>query len=415
MLGFSSSYARPRRVSSEQSVDLLVVGAGVTGVAVARALALRAPRLSIAVVEKEAGVARHTSGRNSGVAHAGFNPRPGTLKARFCVEGNRRIRAFCRERGVPVRDVGTLVVARSADEAGALEELRWRGEANDVPDLRLLSARELGAREPNVRGCAALLAPTGAVLDAQAYVEALARDAQERGVTFAFGTRVLGVETAGSGFRVLASDASFRCGHLVNAAGLQADRLAHHMGAGREFTIVPFRGEYHRVAERKANLVRAMVYPLPDPDHPFLGIHLTPTAGGQLRIGPNAVLALGRESYRPWQVHPGDVLALASDPRAWRLLTPSFVRTAVGQLRTSLSRHAFLREASTLVRGLELADLEGRFPAGNRAQLVDRRGRLVDDLVVERDGTTLHILNVVSPGLTCSLPFADHLVDTFPD
>src|SRR5262252_810936 len=177
--------------------DLLIIGGGVTGVAVARALAAKTPRLRIGLVEKEPGVARHTSGRNSGVAHAGFNPKPGTLKARLCVEGNRRLRAFCRERGVAVRDVGTLVVARTDDERAGLEELHRRGQANGVPDLRLLGQAELRSDEPNVRGCAAMLAPTGAVVDSRRYVEALAAEARDRGVVFHLGERVLRLEKIG--------------------------------------------------------------------------------------------------------------------------------------------------------------------------------------------------------------------------
>jgi L-2-hydroxyglutarate oxidase len=333
------------------------------------------------------------------------------LKARLCVEGNRRIRDFCREHNVPLREVGTLVVARSEAERPGLEELHRRGQANGVAGLRVLTGGELRAREPNARGCAALVAPTGAVLDSRCYVEALADEARGRGVVFHFGRRAERIEKRAGGHTV----DGLRCRTLVNAAGLYADRIAHQLGAGGEYAILPFRGEYYRVRDAKAGLVRAMVYPVPDPDYPFLGIHWTPTADGGLKVGPNAVLALGREAYRRFQVDLRETLAMATDLRAWRLVTPSFLRLAARHLRTSLSRRAFLAEASTLVQGFALEDFESGPPPGNRAQLVDRRGRLVDDLVIERDGDTLHILNVVSPGLTCSLPFADHVASLLLD
>jgi len=392
--------------------DALIIGAGVTGVAIARALALKNPNWQIAVVEKEAAVACHTSGRNSGVVHPGFNPKPGSLKAQFCVEGNRRLREFCHAVGVPFRDVGMLVIARSSNEIGTLEELCRRGQANGVPGLKMFSKGELKRQEPYVRGCAALYAPTGAIVDSRLYVQALAQEASQRGVSFFFGHHVRHIEKSAIGYTVYSNRQQFQCAYLINAAGLYADHIAHRLGVGLDYTVLPFRGEYYKIAERKARLVRHLVYPAPNLHFPFLGIHFTPTVDGKLKVGPNAVLALGREAYTNTQINLRETLAMLVDRRTWRLLqNREFRHVAVHSLRTSLSQRAFFEEASTLVEGLEEADLEQGPLPGIRAQLIDRAGRLVDDMIIERSANSLHILNVVSPGLTCSLPFAEHIVD----
>lgn len=393
-------------VPKAEVYDVLIIGAGVTGVAIAWTLARRKPRLKLAVLEKEDGVARHTSGRNSGVVHAGFNPKPGSLKARFCMEGNRLIHEVCASMGVPLRNVGTLVVARTQGEGAILEELYRRGEANGVPELQLLGKKELVSREPHVRGGAALFAPTGSVIDSRRFVEALAEEA--RGVCFRFEQRVRSIEERSSFYRILTDRGEFQSQYLINAAGLYADLIAHMLGVGTEYTILPFRGEYYYV--RKSHLVKAMVYPVPDLRYPFLGIHFTPTAYGELKVGPNAVLALGRESYRNLQIHLGETLSMAWDRRIWKLWNSDFLRMASQHLWTSLSKRAFLKEANQLVEGLEMKDLIKGPPPGNRAQLVDAHGQLIDDLVVERQETAIHILNVVSPGFTCALPFAEYVV-----
>lgn len=390
--------------------DVIIIGAGVVGVAVARSLAHARSHYKIAVLEKEDGVARHTSGRNSGVVHPGFNPKPGTLKARFCVEGNQRIREFCQRTRVPFKQVGLLVVARTSAEINTLEELYRRGQLNGVPHLRILSQDELAKKEPYVKGCAALYAPSGAILDSRQFVEALAHEAQRLGVTFSFGQRVQRLEKHSSGYRLHTNHHIFECDFLINAAGLYADHIAHMMRVGLEYTILPFRGEYYKVREEKAQLIRTLVYPVPDLRFPFLGIHFTPTVEGGLKVGPNAVLAFGREAYAHTQINPRETLAMLCSKATWRLIrSPEFRQIASRYWRTSLSRRAFFQEASTLVEGLKETDLlKGPLP-GIRAQLVSRAGHLVDDMVVEKRDNSLHVLNVVSPGLTCALPFAEYL------
>jgi L-2-hydroxyglutarate oxidase LhgO len=344
--------------------------------------------------------------------HPGFNPKPGTLKARFCVAGNQRIKEFCHRTNVPFKQVGLLVVARTPDECSVVEELYRRGQFNGVPDLQILSQKKLNELEPNAKGCAALYAPSGAIVDSRQLVRSLAQEAYEHGVTFFFGHPVRCVEHDGHSYCVHTSRQSFHADFLINAAGLYADHIAHMMGAGVGYTILPVRGEYYQVRAEKAHLVRRLIYPVPHLHLPFLGIHFTPTIAGGLKVGPNAVVALGREAYANTQINLRETWAMLMDRRIWRLLGDhEFRQVTVRFLRTSLSRRAFLHEASTLVEGLSEADLlKGPLP-GIRAQLVNQSGQLVDDMIIEKKENSLHILNVVSPGLTCALPFAEYLVN----
>lgn len=392
-----------------ETFDYLIVGGGVTGCALARSLAGKRPKARIAVLDKEPGVAVHTSGRNSGVVHGGYNQKPGTLKARFCVEGNRRLKDYARSRGVPLAETGILVVARAQAERETLEELLRRGRENGVPGLRIVDGSELKRLEPNAVGVAALHAPSGASVDPSALVEALAEDARRVGVSFLLGRAVERVAESRGGFSIETPQGALRAARLVNCAGLHADRIAHQLGAGLPYTIVPFRGEFYYLDDARAGLIRSMVYSVPDIRYPFLGVHWTRTVHGRVKVGPNAVLALGREAYGSFQVQPGDALRMAADPRFWRMVkSAEFRRLAAENLRSSLSKTAFLRHAFTLVQGAKASEFR-KGPSGIRAQLVDQAGGLVDDILVERKGASLHVLNAISPGLTCSLPFADHL------
>ena len=379
--------------------------------ATARAILQRHPGLKLALLEKESDVAQHTSGLNSGVLHAGYNQKPGTLKARLCVEGNRLIRDYCRRTGVALSDIGILIVARRTEEIPILQELLRRGTTNGVPGLCMIDQRELQRREPNVIGLQALSAPSGAAVDSSALVHRLAEDARAAGLELHLNQEVRAIRENSDGFVVRTNRADFHCTNLLNCAGLQADRIAHMMGAGLGYTIVPFRGEYFMLRDSLKDHVKAMVYPAPDLEFPFLGIHWTKTTHGDLKVGPNAILAFGRESYRFWDIRLGDCLDMLTKPGVWRLLgNPDFRLLFRRQIRTSLNRTAFLREAAALVRGVAVGDFRPG-PAGIRAQLVDRKGRLVDDILIERHGRALHVLNAVSPGLTCSLAFADYLAD----
>lgn len=388
----------------------VIAGGGIIGCAVARALAAKQPGWKILLLEKEKDVAQHTSGRNSGVIHSGFNAKPGSLKAQFCVEGSRRLRQFCRERNIPTLDVGTLVVANEESEEPTLVELERRGRANGVPGIGMIDAKRLKEIEPNATGRCALHSPSGSVVDGKTVVEAYAADAKAAGVEFVFERRVTAIDPFDGGFHIRAGAEKYETAHFVNCAGLHADRVAHLLGVAADLTIFPFRGDYYKLVDSKSDIVRSMIYPAPNIKYPFLGIHFTKKVTGHVLAGPNAVLAMGRESYQWTDVHVPDTLGMFASVPFWRMVARrEFLSLAAEQLRTTISKRAFLARARRLVPGLEMKDL---IPArsGNRAQLVNRRGDLVEDLVVERAGRAVHVLNAVSPGLTCSLPFADYVV-----
>lgn len=402
-------YARVKMESF--SCDYLIIGAGATGTALARALARRAPNARIHVLEKENDVAHHTSGKNSGVVHAGFNQKPGTLKARLCVEGNRLLKEFCRARKVPLLDCGILILARQDADIPVLEELQKRGNENGVAGLRILEPKAIAGIEPQAVGRAGLHAPSGANVESAAFVSAMAKEAQEAGVRFHFNQEVLALEESSGGFTARAPQLTIRCRKLVNCAGLYADRIAHSLDAGLDYTIVPFRGEYYYLNPAKAGMLRSIVYETPDLQYPFLGIHWTRSVSGRVKVGPNAILALGREAYDWRESHPWESLSMLCDRRFWKMVANrEFLRMMSRNLHTSLSKTAFLRQAAALIRGVETQDFSPG-SSGIRAQLVDRQGRLCDDLILETKGGALHVLNVVSPGLTCSIPFAEYLTD----
>ncbi len=383
-------------------VDFAIVGGGIIGSAVARELARRKAG-SVLVVEKEPALGRHASGRNSGVIHSGINQKPGSLKARMCVEGARRAREFCRRRGVPMRECGTMVLAREEGERKVLERLLEMGTACGVPGLRILDSRELAEREPEARGAAALLSPTGAVVDPVRFLEAVAEEARGLGVGYRLGTAVLRAEKG----RLWTSEGPIDVGHTVNCAGLHADRIARMMGVRPDLRIIPFRGEYMEVEGLD---IRGMVYEAPDLRFPFLGIHLTRGTDGRLLAGPSAVLSFGRESYEK-QIHIKEAGEMLSWGQFWRMASSTaFLGLAWKNARTSLSRRAFEEEMLALVRASGPVRLKPA-RAGIRAQLVDAAGRLVDDLVLERAERSTHVLNAVSPGMTASLAFADAVAD----
>jgi len=398
-----------------ETYDVAIVGGGVIGCSLARVLSLKKPGLKVAIIEKEKDLALHTSGRNSGVVHSGFHPKPGSLKARLCVEGNRMIREFAKMRNVPISQVGTLVVARNEGELKMLSHFKNRAEANLVPGVTILGAQEMRKLENNVEGLAALHSPTGCIIDSKALVQSVAEDAVRNGAKLLLGWRLLAVKETTEGLILRTSEGEVSSRLLVNCGGLYADTIAHMLGAGMKYVIIPFRGEYYQTVPDKRSIVGSMVYPTPDPDLPFLGIHFTKTVHGSVIVGPNAVLAAGREAYGAFQFNFKEFLSTITETRFIKLITdPEFISLATRQLRTSLSKSAFVAEARTLVPSLREDDLTRGF-SGIRAQLVDEKGRLVDDFVIDYTAHSVHILNAVSPGLTCSLAFGDYLVDVLTE
>ena len=389
--------------ASSATYDVAIAGGGVIGCATARALALHGG-LRILLLEKESAVARHQSGRNSGVVHSGYNQKPGSLKARFVVEGSRRLREFCLERGIRIHVGGILIVSQTDRDTAILKDLLARGQANGAR-VEWVAEDRLRDIEPHARGICALRAPDGASFDAPAYVRMLATDA--KGVEFSFGESVLDLAEEGASVAVRTSRRSVRCRAFVNAAGLHADRLAARMGVGRDLRVIPFRGEYCEISPTAAALVRSHVYPAPDPRFPFLGVHLSRRVDGTVTAGPGAVLATGRESYDSERWEDRDLLDMAVWPGFWKMMTTrEFVVTAIKEGRKALWKSFIWREARELMPELKPSDF-GRRWSGIRAQLVSRDGKLVEDLVVRETPRSVHVLNAVSPALTCSLPFAD--------
>jgi L-2-hydroxyglutarate oxidase LhgO len=386
-----------------------VIGGGIVGLAVARELTRRYPGMVVEVLEKEDGVGRHQTGHNSGVVHAGVYYAPGSLKARLCTRGRELLRDYCAERGLPYAECGKLVVAMDADELSRLHELERTATANGVPGLRRLDGHGIREVEPHAVGLAALQSPRTAVTDFSAVAEAFADDVRAAGGSVLLATEVTGIRRGAGSVAVLTTTEERRYDRLVVCAGLHSDRLGRLADGDDGPRIVPFRGEYLRVLAPKQDLVRGMVYPVPDPRYPFLGVHFTRRVSGELEVGPNAVLALAREGYRWRDVRAADLRDLAGWPGFWRMARAHW-RTGVGEVRRSRSLAAYVREAARYVPGIGVDDVV-RAGSGVRAQAVDRDGSLVDDFRVEHRDLVTSVRNAPSPAATSSLAIAELVVD----
>jgi L-2-hydroxyglutarate oxidase LhgO len=395
---------------------VVVVGAGLVGLATARQLARTGHEVT--VLDKEAEVAHHQSGHNSGVVHAGIYYPPGSLKAVLCRRGVGLLEEFCSDHGLVYRRIGKLVVARDATELGRLRDIESRARANQVPAVRWLDGAELREAEPHVAGVAALHSPTTAIVDYPAIARAMAADVEAAGGQVRLGERVVSVtRPAGGGVVVRTergADVHDKAGHraerVVLCAGLQSDTLARAAGDEAGPAIVPFRGEYLRLVAERSDLVRGLVYPVPDPAYPFLGVHFTPRVDGTVDVGPNAVLALAREGYRRRDVSLREVVETLRWPGSRRLFRQHW-RAGVRELRGSLSRRAFVEAARAYVPELRLGDVV-RAPAGVRAQAVDADGSLVDDFRISHLGPVVAVRNAPSPAATSSLAIAEHIAQT---
>ena len=384
-----------------------IVGAGIIGLAVARQLA--GAGVPVVVFEKEAAVGTHQTGHNSGVVHAGIYYAPGSAKATMCRRGVALLRDYCAARGLTWDERGKLVVARDEAETVKLRELERRANANGVPGLRWLDAAALRELEPDVAGVAALLSPTTAIVDYPAIARSFAADVAAAGGQVLTGTTVTAVRRHGTGrVDVDTPGGSHRLSRLVICAGLQADLLAAAVGDDPAPEIVPFRGEYLRLRPHARDRVRHLIYPVPDPRYPFLGVHLTPRVDGEADLGPNAVLSLAREGYRRRDV-TWDQLSRLARSAAFRRLARQHWRTGVREMRGSLWRRAYLAEARSYLPWLRPGDVMSA-PAGVRAQAVDPNGALVDDFRIHRVGPVTSVRNAPSPAATASMAIAEHIV-----
>ncbi|HVS02164.1 MAG TPA: L-2-hydroxyglutarate oxidase [Thermoanaerobaculia bacterium] len=383
-----------------------VVGGGLVGLAAARAVQQRLPAARVVVLEKEAAPARHQSGRNSGVLHSGIYYRPGSLKARFARDGNRALRELCARRGLPCEVCGKVILAGDAGEAARLDELAARGAANGVAS-EPLARDQLAAREPHARGAAALLVPEAGIVDFAAVANALAEEVREAGGEVRTGATVERVGDRRGGLRLATTAGPVEAELLLNCAGLYADRVARLAGVEPAVRIVPFRGEYYRLRPAARQLVRHLLYPVPDPRFPFLGVHLHRGVDGEVGAGPNAVLALAREGYSWGLVDPAELAETLAWPGLWRLAA-RYPRLAAGEMARSLSPRLFLRSLRRLVPELSRRDLLPA-PSGVRAQALGRDGTLLDDFLIAAGERSLHVLNAPSPAATSCLPIGEEL------
>lgn len=390
-------------------VDIVVVGAGIVGLATARGLRERLPEASLVVVDKEAEVAQHQSSHNSGVLHAGVYYTPGSDRARLCRTGKALLEDFADRHGIPRTCTGKVVVAVDPEEFERFEALRDRAVANRVPGLRELDRDELAELEPSVAGLRALHSPGTGSIDFAEVCRVLADLLRERAVDLRLGVEVLGMEERPSDVVVTTSAGELSAGTVVTCAGLQSDRVAGMTGGSPEPAIVPFRGAWYVLRPEAAGLVRGHVYPVPDPRLPFLGVHLSPRVDGEVWVGPNAVLAAGREAYdgRPAL---GDLRDVAGTAGFWRLAR-RFWRTGARELARDRMRAAYVREVQRYVPALAVEDLEERRPVGIRAQAVGADGALVDDFVIEESPRVVHVRNAPSPAATAALAIGGELAD----
>jgi L-2-hydroxyglutarate oxidase len=387
----------------------IIIGGGVVGLGVAMAITRRFPGLRLLLLEKEEGVARHQSGHNSGVIHSGVYYKPGSLKANLCVAGSRAMIEFCREHHIAHEVCGKVIVATEAEELPRLEQLRQRGEANSLTGLRLIGPEQLREIEPHATGLQALVVPSTGITDYAAVGRKYAELIAARGVTILTSARVRGIRRLSEEIVVETSRGAFSTNALINCAGLFSDRIARMAGDTPGVMIVPFRGEYYDLVPERASLVRSLIYPVPDPRFPFLGVHFTRRIGGTVDAGPNAVLALAREGYRHADISVRDLAQSLAFPGFWRMARQHW-RSGIDEFRRSLSKAAFVRALRRLVPEVNESDLVPG-GAGVRAQALKPDGSLVDDFQFVPSDRMLHVLNVPSPAATASLAIGEAIVD----
>ena len=394
----------PIRIAAAR-YDFCIVGAGIVGLATARDILRRRPGASLVLLEKESEVATHQTGHNSGVIHAGVYYAPGSLKARLCREGNRLTKQFCAQHGIPVDVCGKLIVATTPLEVSRLAELRERCKANEIV-AREISGADLSVVEPRIAGLAGLLIPSTGIVDYRLVSRALADEVREQGGELRLGATVHRVVERSDEIEVILTGGEpVRASQLIACAGLQSDRLARASGLEIKLRIIPFRGEYFRLPDEKSRIVRHLIYPVPDPELPFLGVHLTRMIGGHVTVGPNAVLGFSREGYPHFSFDLRDAAETLRYPGFWRLVRKHW-RSALREMTGSLLKSRYLQECRKYCPELSLTDLHP-YPAGVRAQAVLPDGTLVHDFMFADTPRMVHVLNAPSPAATAAMPIAE--------
>ena len=393
-----------------KKASLVVVGGGIVGLATAMEWSARYPNLPVVVLEKEREIASHQTGHNSGVIHSGIYYKSGSLKAQLCVAGVALLERFCEEHGVPFESCGKLIVATSNEELPRLEELFRRGVGNGLQGLRMLGREEIREYEPHAAGVRGIHVPVTGIVDYARVAKAYAAVILERGGEIYCSSEARAISRSGNETVVETNTGEIETAFLVNCGGLHSDRLSRMAGAKLDLTIVPFRGEYYDLAKDKELLVRGLIYPVPDPRFPFLGVHFTRRIGGGVEAGPNAVLALAREGYNKQSFKAKDVLGYATFPGFW-IMAAKYGKVGVEEYYRSWSKRTFVRSLQKLVPEITEADL---VPGGSgvRAQALSRRGKLIDDFSFAYADGVLHVCNVPSPAATASLAIAKYVTDT---
>jgi len=387
---------------------IIIIGGGIVGLATALKLIRRFPKAQVTVLEKESAVCRHQSGHNSGVLHAGLYYKPGSNKARLAVAGIKEMTAFCRQHNVPHEICGKLVVAADASELPRLKALHERGQANGLAGLRWLDAGPMREIEPHVGGVAGLHVPEEGIVDYHQVAAAMQQELTDGGARVATNAKVTRLDARTNGWLAHTATGEFEADFVVNCAGLHCDRVGVMAGERREVRIVPFRGEYYRIRPGRQHLVRNLIYPVPDPEFPFLGVHFTRLIHGGIEAGPNAVLAFAREGYRKTDINLRDLWDALTFSGLWRFMA-QHKRMSWEEVKRSFSRRLFCRSLQRLVPDLREDDLAPG-GAGVRAQAMSPDGNLVQDFCFQRGRNALHVLNAPSPGATASLTIGEEIV-----
>ncbi len=389
---------------SEEIFDFAIIGGGIVGMATAMALTDR--DFSVVVLEAEEKLAAHQTGHNSGVIHSGLYYKPGSLKAKNCVEGRKALYEFCEQYDIPHERCGKLVVATDEREIEALDELERRGRANGLEGLKRLTGEELAEYEPHVKGIAGLFVPETGIVDYTAVTETFAKVVEFQGGEIRLKTRFLGLrDVDGEHYSLKTSQGEIACRYLINCAGLASDRVAKLCGVQPDVRIVPFRGEYYDIVPEKQHLVKNLIYPVPDPSFPFLGVHFTRMIEGGVEAGPNAVLAFKREGYRFWDISLKDIFSYVFYGGFWKLVF-KFWKMGLAEMYRSLSKRAFVRSLQKLIPEIKMEDVK-RGGAGVRAQALDSSGKLVDDFHILEKDRMIHVLNAPSPAATASISIGE--------
>jgi len=394
---------------ADHEVDLLVIGAGIVGLATALEITHRFPDMHTAVVEKENRVAAHQTGHNSGVIHSGLYYRTGSLKARNCVAGAASMKRFCCDHGIPFEECGKLVVATSQEEVPCLDQLHQRGIANGVPGLRMLQRDEFRQIEPHCDGLAALQVPSTGIVDYTVVAQKYAELIHQAGGAIIFNAKVVGLREDGSANIVETVVGTFRARYVINCAGLYSDTLTRMAGVRTNLEIIPFRGEYYEIRPERRSLVRNLIYPVPDPRFPFLGVHFTRRVNGSVEAGPNALLAFRREGYTGTSPDLGEAMETLRFTGLWKMAKKCW-RMGLAEQYRSWVKSAFTKALQKMVPELQESDL-AQGGSGVRAQAVDANGNLLDDFYFVHSARMIHVCNVPSPAATASLEIGKEIVD----